>query len=71
MDLSGYFAFSNLGPPFSRWGPSLAEREAERRRDLDEDAQAVANDLWLLRHAGVGQANGAMRRLVDYINRSR
>jgi hypothetical protein len=70
MDLSGYFAFADLGPGFSRWGPSLAEREAQRR-DLDEDAQAVADDLWLLRHAGVGQANGAARRLVDYINRSR
>jgi hypothetical protein len=54
----------------ARWGPTPAERE-RRHEDLDEDARAVETDLWLLRHAGIGQVGGAMGRLVDRINRSR
>ena len=63
IDRAGYFAEHD---PYSRWGPSAAERQAARRDD-DEDVRSLEADLWLLRHASVGQELGALDRVVARI----
>lgn len=61
-DPNGRRAYFEDMHPYPRFGPTRAER---RQRDLDEDARALENDLWLMRHG----STAALGRVVERINR--